>query len=93
MSASANNPRESNVGHMQQLTDFETIHAAFGKFLILHASFKDTMTGVPHWSTQDFPDQDICITREKAIELIESLQRAVDYIDAGLEHPSWVTVG
>ncbi|MNB62543.1 hypothetical protein D3C81_47580 [compost metagenome] len=80
--------RESNAGAMPELTDFVISYCAFTKHVILHASFTDTMASVPMWSTVEFPDQTICLSRRQAESLLHELKKAVDYIDAGIEHPS-----
>ncbi|EDP8608526.1 hypothetical protein FPE52_004199 [Salmonella bongori] len=37
---------------------------------------------------QEFLDQFMCISRTKAITLIEELQKAIDYMDAGIKRHS-----
>lgn len=36
----------------------------------------------------EFPDQKIVMRRDKAEELMKALKRAIDYVDAGIEHPN-----
>ena len=36
----------------------------------------------------EFPDQKIAMRRDKAEELMKALKRAIDYVDAGIEHPN-----
>ena len=45
-------------------------------------------SGVAGWTTVEFPDQKIVMRRDKADELMKALKRAIDYVDAGIEHPS-----
>jgi len=80
--------RVSNAGSMPELTDFIISYCALTEHVILHARFTDTMAGVPMWPTVDFPDQNICLSRRQAENLLHELKKAVDYIDAGIEHPS-----
>ena len=47
---------ESNVGHMPELTDFNIVHCAIGKQLILDMSMKDTLAGLPHIPITEYPD-------------------------------------
>ena len=49
--------RESNVGAMPELTDFEISYCALTGHVMLHAELTDTMAGVPMWPTTEFPDQ------------------------------------
>jgi len=34
----------------------------------------------------EFPEQTICISRRQAENLLYELKKAIDYIDAGIEH-------
>lgn len=77
---------ESNVGSIPELSDFEAVHCAIGKLVILHSSYSDPLA---KWCTPtEFPDTTVCIKLADAKRLIAELQRAVDMIDAGIEHPS-----
>lgn len=80
--------RESNVGAMPELTDFEISYCALTKHVMLHACLTDTMSGVPMWPVTKFPDQTICLSRLQAENLMRELKKVVGYIDAGIEHPS-----
>ena len=80
--------RESNVGAMPELTDFEISYCALTGHVMLHAELTDTMAGVPMWPTTEFPDQTICLSRRQAENLLRELKKAVGYIDAGIEHPA-----
>ncbi|HDT5219225.1 TPA: hypothetical protein RCG95_001976 [Enterobacter roggenkampii] len=81
-------PKESNAGAMPELTDFAISYCALTEHVLLHAKFTDTMASVPSWPSVQFPDQTICLSRRQAENLLRELKKAVDYIDAGIEHPS-----
>lgn len=80
--------RESNARAMPELTDFIISYCASTEQVMLHAKLTDTMASVPMWPTVEFPDQTICISCRQAENLLYELKRAVDYIDAGIEHPA-----
>lgn len=80
--------RESNAGAMPELTSFAISYCALTEHVLLHAKFTDTMVSVASWPSVQFPDQTICLTRRQAENLLRELKKAVDYIDAGIEHPS-----
>jgi len=80
--------RESNVRATPELTDFKISYCALTEHVMLHACLTDTMAGVPMWPTIEFPDQTICLSRRQAENLMRELKKAVDYIDAGIEHHS-----
>ncbi|WP_370972469.1 hypothetical protein [Enterobacter wuhouensis] len=78
----------SNAGAMPELTDYAISYSALTEHVLLRAKYTDTMASVPSWPTVHFPDQTICLSRRQAENLIRELKKAVDYIDAGIEHPS-----
>ncbi|EOV4964476.1 hypothetical protein ACOQZK_004305 [Salmonella enterica] len=80
--------KESNAGAMPELTDFAISYCALTEHVLLHAKFTDTMASVPSWPSVQFPDQTICLSRWQAENLLRELKKAVDYIDAGIEHSS-----
>ena len=80
--------KKSNAGAMPELTDFAISYCALTEHVLLHARFTDTMAKVPAWPSVEFPDQTICLSRRQAENLLYELKKAVDYIDAGIEHPS-----
>lgn len=82
------NTKESNAGAMPELTDFAISYCALTEHVLLHAQFTDTMASVPSWPSVEFPDQTICLSRRQAQNLMRELKKTVDYIDAGIEHPS-----
>lgn len=71
---------------MRLLAEFQTDHSAFGQFVLLHSSFADTMASVCPAKTTDYPDQRVMIRLNVAKDLINELQKRVDYIEAGIEH-------
>ncbi|HFS5793746.1 TPA: hypothetical protein ACH1J3_000374 [Citrobacter werkmanii] len=80
--------KESNAGAMPELTDFAISYYALTEHVLLHAKFTDTMVSVPSWPSVQFPDQTICLCRRQAENLLRELKKSVDYIDAGIDHPS-----
>lgn len=80
--------KKSNVGAIPELTDFMISYCAMTEHVLLHARFTDTMADVAAWPTVEFPDQTICLSHRQAENLFRELKKAVDYIDAGIEHPS-----
>ncbi|CAI0822013.1 hypothetical protein [Serratia ficaria] len=78
-------PQDEITG-MRQLTDFQADHSAFGRFVLLHSSFTDTMSYVCAEKSTDYPDQEVMIRLDVAKELIRELQKRVDYIEAGIEN-------
>ena len=80
--------RESNVRATPELTDFEISYCAMSEHVMLHARLTDTMADVPMWPIKEFPDQTIYLSRRQAENLFRELKKAVDYIDAGIEHPA-----
>ncbi|WP_373630152.1 hypothetical protein AAHU43_16830 [Klebsiella variicola subsp. variicola] len=80
--------RESNASSIPELTGFNVSHSALTRQVFLNASFTDNMASVPHWPQTEFPDQFFCISRDRAEALIHQLQRALDYLDAGMDSPS-----
>lgn len=75
---------ESNVSSLPELTSFEVSYSLLTNEVYLSASFTDNMACIQNWPLQEFPDQFMCISRTKAITLIEELQKAIDYMDAGI---------
>ncbi|MEX1778829.1 hypothetical protein [Salmonella enterica] len=47
-----------------------------------------SMACIPNWPIKEFPDQFMCISRTRAVALIEELQKAIDYMNAGIERRS-----
>ncbi len=80
--------RESNIGHMRQLSKFAVRHLAVGKLVILHASYIDSLAGVKWFTPETFPDQTIAINLADAKQLLAELKKSIDYIEAGIEHPA-----
>ncbi|HCL5075274.1 TPA: hypothetical protein N2F43_004676 [Salmonella enterica] len=79
--------KDSNVSSISELTDFEVSYSLLTNEVYLSTSFTDNMACIPNWPLQEFPDQFMCISRTKAITLIEELQKAIDYMDAGIVRP------
>ncbi len=79
---------ESNIGHMRQLSGFDVTHLAVGKFVILHASYIDSLAAVKCFTPEAFPDQTIAIKLADAKQLLAELKKSIDYIEAGIEHPA-----
>ncbi|EIC0191536.1 hypothetical protein K9154_003171 [Salmonella enterica subsp. enterica serovar Bispebjerg] len=75
---------ESNVSSLPELTSFEVGYSLRTNEVYLSASFTDNMACIPNWPLQEFPDQFMCISRSRAVALIEELQKAIDYMDAGI---------
>lgn len=80
--------KESNVSSLPELTNFEVSYSLVTNEVYLSASFTDNMTSIPNWPLQEFPDQLICISRAKAVALIEELQKTINYMDAGIDRSS-----
>ena len=80
--------KESNIGHMRQLSDFDITHLAVGKLVILHTSYIDSVAGVKWFTPETFPDQTIAIKLADAKQLLAELKKSIDYIEAGIEHPA-----
>lgn len=80
--------KESNVSSLPELTNFEVSYSLVTNEVYLSASFTDNMACIPNWPLQEFPDQLICISREKAVALIEELQKTINYMDAGIDRSS-----
>jgi len=70
---------------MRLLTDFQTAHSAFGEFILLKASFVDTLSCIPGFKAEIYPDQQVMIRLSEAKELIAELQKRVQYIEAEIE--------
>ncbi|HHE6017707.1 TPA: hypothetical protein ACPE2V_002317 [Citrobacter freundii] len=79
--------RESNVSSLQELADFNVSYSLLTNEVYLSASFIDNMACIPHWPEKEFPDQFMCISRTRAEELIKELQKAINYMDAGIDNP------
>ncbi len=73
---------------MAELVGFQITFSALAKKVMLRAQFRDSMHGVPMWPTSEFPDQEFCMSRREAESLLRELKKAIDYIDAGIEHPA-----
>ncbi|WP_243077760.1 hypothetical protein [Pantoea sp. MQR6] len=81
------NERESNVGRMRDLVEFGSIYSSMAQLMVLKMSFKDTLA--EHVLTEEeFPDVSMSISLDMAKKLITEMQRNVDAIEAGLNHPS-----
>lgn len=80
--------RESNASSIPELTGFNVSHSALTRQVFLNATFTDNMASVPHWPLKEFPDLFCCISRDRAEALLHQLQRAIDYLDAGMDSPS-----
>jgi hypothetical protein len=70
---------------MRLLTTFQTEHSAHGQFILLHASFQDTLALTPSAPPTHYPNQKVMIRLNEAKALIAELQKRVQYIEAGLE--------
>lgn len=81
------NSRESNVGRMRELVDFGSIYSSLARQVILKTSFRDTLES-HGFAPENFPDVTMTMKLEMAKDLIAELQRNVDAIEAGMEHPS-----
>jgi len=79
--------RESNVSSLQELANFDIGYSLLTNEIYLSASFIDNMACIPHWPVKGFPDQFMCISRTRAEELIKELQKAIHYMDAGIDNP------
>ncbi|EGZ6484771.1 hypothetical protein M1N98_001622 [Salmonella enterica] len=80
--------KDSNVSSIPELTDFEVSYSLLTNEVYLSTSFTDNMACIPNWPLQKFPDQFMCISRTRAVALIEELQKAIDYMNAGIERRS-----
>ncbi|HFG4885965.1 TPA: hypothetical protein ACJFWO_001051 [Salmonella enterica subsp. enterica serovar Anatum] len=80
--------KDSNVGSIPELTDFEVSYSLLTNEVYLSTSFTDNMACIPNWPIKEFPDQFMCISRTRAVALIEELQKAIDYMNAGIERRS-----
>lgn len=79
---------QSDAISMAELVSFQITFSALAEKVMLRAQFRDSMHGVPMWPTSEFPDQEFCMSRREAELLLRELKRAIDYIDAGIEHPA-----
>ncbi|TKI03871.1 hypothetical protein [Martelella alba] len=79
---------ESNIGHMPQLSKFAMVHSAAGEFIVLKTAYIDSLAGTKWLTPQIYPDQTITIKLADAKELLAELKKSIDYIEAGIEHPS-----
>ncbi len=70
---------------MRELTSFKTTHSTFGEFVLLRASFTDTLSGFAGIQPTLYPDQQVMIRLSTAKELINELQKRVDDIESGIE--------
>ncbi len=77
-----------NVSSLPELTNFEVSYSLVTNEVYLSASLTDNMACIPNWPLQEFPDQLICISRAKAVALIEELQKTINYMDAGIDRSS-----
>ncbi|EAO6869725.1 hypothetical protein LJU77_001773 [Salmonella enterica] len=80
--------KDSNVSSIPELTDFEVSYSLLTNEVYLSTSFTDNMACIPNWPLQEFPDQFMCISRTRAVALIEELQKAIDYMNARIERRS-----
>ncbi|ENS1722851.1 hypothetical protein [Klebsiella pneumoniae] len=80
--------RESNVSSIPELASFNVSHSLLTRQVFLNTTFTDNMASVPHWPQTEFPDLFCCISRDRAEALLHQLQRAIDYMDAGMDSPS-----
>ncbi|HCM1978397.1 TPA: hypothetical protein N3A47_003914 [Salmonella enterica subsp. houtenae serovar 47:z36:-] len=80
--------KDSNVSSIPELTDFEVSYSLLTNEVYLSTSFTDNMACIPNCPLQEFPDQFMCISRTRAVALIEELQKAIDYMNAGIERRS-----
>ncbi|EAT8197621.1 hypothetical protein [Salmonella enterica] len=80
--------KDSNVSSIPELTDFEVSYSLLTNEVYLSTSFTDNMACIPNWPLQELPDQFMCISRTRAVALIEELQKAIDYMNAGIERRS-----
>ncbi|EBT6360972.1 hypothetical protein J7W50_003479 [Salmonella enterica] len=80
--------KDSNVSSIPELTDFEVSYSLLTNEVYLSTSFTDNMACIPNWPLQEFPDQFMYISRTRAVALIEELQKAIDYMNAGIERRS-----
>ncbi|HCL5308805.1 TPA: hypothetical protein N2G38_001028 [Salmonella enterica] len=79
---------ESNVSSLPELTSFEVSYSLLTNEVYLSASFTDNMACIPNWPIKEFPDQFMCISWSQAVALIKELQKAIDYMNAGIERRS-----
>jgi hypothetical protein len=70
---------------MRELRSFQIKHSAIGEFILLHASFTDSMTIPPSITPGRYPDQHLMIRLSEAKNLLNELKKCVDYIEAGIE--------
>jgi len=77
--------KQDEFSSMRLLTDFQSAHSAFGKYILLKTSFVDTLSEVFDFRTEDYPDQQVMIRLNEAKALISELQKRVQYIEAGIE--------
>jgi len=76
---------ESNVSSLQELADFEVSYSLLTNEVYLSASFIDNMASIPNWPVKEFPDQFMCISRARAEELMQELQKAINYMNASID--------
>ena len=76
---------ESNVSSLPELTSFEVGYSLLTNEVYLSTSFTDNMACIPNWPIKEFPDHFMCISRDKAVTLINELKKAIDYMNAGIE--------
>ncbi|EAA2010184.1 hypothetical protein D4X54_01715 [Salmonella enterica subsp. enterica serovar Give] len=79
---------QSNVSSLPELTSFEVSYSLLTNEVYLSASFTDNMACIPNWPLQEFPDLFMCISQSRAVALIEELQKAIDYMNAGIDRRS-----
>lgn len=75
--------QEDFIG-VRMIEDFQAEHCPYGKFVLLHTSFIDSMSLVCVDKATDYPDQELMIRLDVAKKLIRELQKRVDYIEAGI---------
>jgi hypothetical protein len=80
------NREKSNASSLPELTEFGINYSLLTNEVYLSASFIDNMACIPNWPAREFPDQLICIPRKRAEELLKELQKAINYMDAGIDN-------
>ncbi|WP_423244440.1 hypothetical protein [Citrobacter portucalensis] len=77
---------ESNVSSLPELTSFEVGYSLLTNEVYLSVSFTDNMVCIPNCPIKEFPDHFMCISRDKAVTLINELKKAIDSMNAGIEY-------
>lgn len=78
--------QESNAIRIRELVKFETISGSLAKQVILRMSFRNTLAA-QGFTAENFPDITTTLSLQAAKALILGLQRDIDTLELGMEHP------